>query len=344
MKKFHLTLTLTLLFSLMVITGCGGDKAPTAGSGGDANLLAMIPIDASGVFVLNVKEFSKLEIFNKMIEDFKKKEANPDDKAFKDYQDFVNMTGIDPAKDIHGMAFGIFGDINPAGAEPDFAAVLNISYDKDKILGLIKSKFQEKNKELKEEDYQGSTLFMTKDDKGKDVAFSFMSDKLIGIGKPAALKKIIDVSKGTVKSILDNEKVKPYLKEVAGKMSCFFFDFPEMAKKVHDTGMFKADLSKAELMFGFVEYKGSAWNGLMQIVSQNQEGNEQLVTTLNGLKGMANMAGPEYGELVNNINLSSTADAIKLSFTFSEELIQKIQKKVEEQQKGMMTPSSTDGN
>ena len=106
--------------------------------------------------------------------------------------------------------------------------------------------------------------------------------------------------------------------------------------------MFKADLSKAEVIVGQVDYTGSAWEGEIAVVCPNEEGNKQLVNALNGLKGMAAMGGPEVAELVNNINLSASADQITLTFSITDELIDKLKKKMEEKAKGMVPPPPTE--
>ncbi len=339
MKKIRVTLTLAVtlfLFSLLIVSGCG-DKGVGSAKGED--LLTFVPENAAGMLAVNFKKVAELEVFNKTIEDLKKKQPEPEEKGFKSYQDFIDQTGIDPQKDIHALVLAFFGDLKISGqSEPDFAAVLSLNYDKDKMLGLIKSKLAEEKEDLKEEKYQNLTIFKAKDEKGKNVAFSFISDRLIVVGRDIQVKLVIDLSKGKGKNIFNNKKVKPYLKEISGQMASFFFNFPEEGKKVHDAGMFKMDLSKAELFFGHVNYKGDAWTGEIQLVSHNPEGNEQLVTTLNGMKGMAAMGGPEIAELVGNINLSATADAIKISFSLSNELLKKMQKKIGAQKSGITPP------
>lgn len=336
MKRFQILFTVTLfLVSLLIVSGCG-KKAPAAKG---ENLLSLVPENAAGAFAVDFKKVAELDIFTRMIDDLKKKTADPESKDFESYQDFVDKTGIDPQKDFHAMVFALFGDLQMSGqVEPDFAAVIKLNYDKSKLLELIKGEVKKAKQDLGEETYKGLTYFKSEDEKGKEIAFSFMSDELIVLGRPSQLKQVIDLFKGEGKNILDNERVKPYLEKVGGEMVSFFFDFPAEAKKVHDTGMFKVDLSKAELFFGYANYKGSAWNGEIQLVSKNPEGNEQLVTTLNGFKGMAAMGGPEAAELVNAIDLTSSADAIKISFNITDELIKKLQEKVKAPQTGLAAP------
>jgi hypothetical protein len=120
-------------------------------------------------------------------------------------------------------------------------------------------------------------------------------------------------------------------------MVSFVLEFPEDAKKVHQSPMGGSiDLSKAEVILGELNFNGSAFTGEISLLCDNEEGNNQLVTTLNGFKGMAAMMGPEVGELVNKINLTASADKVTLSFDIPQELLEKLQKKIAEKTQGMM--------
>ncbi len=70
------------------------------------------------------------------------------------------------------------------------------------------------------------------------------------------------------------------------------------------------------------------------MISHNEEANQQLVSTLNGLKMMAAAGGPEVEELVKNVDLKASADSVKLKVTMTEELVEKLRSKMS----GTMTP------
>ena len=54
------------------------------------------------------------------------------------------------------------------------------------------------------------------------------------------------------------------------------------------------------------------------------------------LPGLADgVAGPEVAELISNIQLTAEADHIKLSFSLSNELLEKLREKAQEKQKGI---------
>jgi hypothetical protein len=130
--------------------------------------------------------------------------------------------------------------------------------------------------------------------------------------------------------------LKPFQGKLkADSLFSFAIEFPTELRKLQDGGMFKFDLTKAEAIIGNFSYSSKTWIGEMVMISNNKEGNEQLVSTLNGLKMMGAAAGPEVGELINNIQLSANADSIVLKMKVTEELAKKLKEMAEKKSKGM---------
>jgi hypothetical protein len=329
MKKFFSASFMTaFVFALMLIPGCGGDKGVT-GSGG-VDLFSFLPDTATGVIYVNVKAFASNKLFDTFIEKAKEKKPENAGRMFTDYQDFVTKTGIDPKRDFHALAVAVMGALEPG--KEDVAMVANVDYDKEKVLAALK----ESEEVITEEEYDG-VLILKKE--GDDDVLTFVSENIVAVGNIDAVKKVIDLSKGKGKNVMSNDLLKGYIKKFkADDIASFVVEFPTDSKKVHDMGMAKIDLTKAEVILGGITYSGSAWTGEMAMICPNEEGNTQLVNTVNGLKGMAAMAGPEVGELVNNINLAASSDKVTLSFNIPDELLEKLQKKMEEKVKGMAPP------
>jgi len=75
------------------------------------------------------------------------------------------------------------------------------------------------------------------------------------------------------------------------------------------------------------------------LISFNEEGNKQITDMLNGLKSLGAMGSakePELAQLLNSIQLSSAADHIKLTFSLSEELMNKLGAKAKDKAKTMV--------
>jgi len=189
---------------------------------------------------------------------------------------------------------------------------------------------------MTEDNYKGVGLFKFKDKKGADIGLALLNEKTIAMGAISGVQKVIDLSKGEGQSIADG-KLKPYLSKIdKGAVFSFVMEFPKESRKVQDGGMFKFDLSKAEALIGNAKYSGSAWEGDIVMISNNPEANEQLVSTLNGLKMMAAAGGPEVVEVVENIELKASADSVTLSFSISDALLEKVKDSIEKKKKGMM--------
>lgn len=328
MRKRFLMLTITVLLStLLMIPGCGGDKT-TAGGDGEMDLFSLLPDNASGVFSVNFKKLAQLDFFDKVIKESEKKEKKPGE-FFENYQDFVDKTGIDPKKDVHAMVFGLYGQLG--AGEPDTVFLANLNYTQDTLLKIIK----EKAPGYTEDTYEGVGVHKFKDEKGSDMALAFLSENIIAAGRPDLLMKVIDLHKGKGQSITANESMKPHFNRIkSGAIATFIIGLPEEAKKVHDIGMFKMDLTKAEAVVGYLDNEGNTWTGEITMISHNEEANQQLVSTLNGLKMMAAAGGPEVQELVNNMDLKASADNVKLKVTLTGELLEKLRNKLA----GTMTP------
>jgi len=321
MKKFFiLSLALSLVLSGLLFVGCGESSATK----GRLDLLTYIPNGAAGLVEFDFGRFAQLEIFDTLVKDNKKEEVEKD-AMFKNYQDFIDKTGVDPQKDIHGLVMAFYGDIEVGKGNQNMVAVANMNYDKEKLLNLMK----EKGEKLTEEKYGEFTLYKTKKD---DMVLSFLSPNLATVGKSDVVKKVVDLFEKKGENIYKSESLKPFIKQFKdNSIFSFVFALPENMKKVQGEGSpVKVDLSKAEAVLGFADYNDDVLNGEIVVVSHNEEGNTQAVTTLNGLKGMGAMAGPEVAELLNNITLTSSADEIKLAFAISKGLMEKLKAKADE--------------
>ncbi len=327
-----------IVVSLLNFTGCGSKTKPAAS--GIQNLLSFIPENATGIFTLNMKKIVQLDLFKEKIAELKKGETAKQDEFLKKYSEFVDNTGINPEKDLDSMVLAMFDSISfNENENKNFVAVINLKHDKEKILSFI----QKKGETYKTEDYQGQTLYNFSTEKGDEITLSFFQGDMLAFGEINHLKQVVDLSRKKGKNIQDNPKLKPLLAQLkSDSMISFFFDFPEKMKEAQPEGTpFKMDLSKAETLIGFVDHETNSWEGEIKLISKDEESNKQIVNLLNGLKGMAALAGPEVSELVSNINLSSSAENIKLAFSISDELLKKLQAKAKEKAEGYMQPNQT---
>jgi len=324
MRKLTLFLTLAVaIFALLFTTGCNDKSSNGTSSAEIVKLYSYIPDSAAGIFTIDFKKIVSLSLLDKFKENTKFEDFGKTQKVFKDYKDFVDKTGIDPKKDIKAAVVAVYGKFNKEN--PEMSAVISLKYDKQKLLSLLKKS----DTDFIETDYKGVTLYSIKKETGKERGFVFLKDDVIVAGTIKGVKKVVNTMSDKGKNILSNSKMKPYIK-TAGNSSIFSFVivFTEEMKKVKGNNMIKADLSKAESIYGNVDFESNIWSGEIILVSHDEEGNTNLVTSLNGLKGIGALAGPEIAELLKGISISSATNSINLTFKISNELMGKLESKV----------------
>lgn len=321
MKRRILTLFIAVVFILTAVVLISGCKKGKAGE-----TLSIIPENASLVANINFQKLAQLPIFDKSIKEAEEKNVEKPSKYFKDYKDFVEKTGIDPKKDITAMSIAVIGPMKEGmGQAPNFVAVAGLTYKKDKIINFIKSM----GTEFKEEQYNGETIYKFIDEEQKEGAVVFLEGN-IAMGFPNAVKNVIDTFKGKMKSVKENAMMKAPLEKMnPAAIFSFAMGIPEDAKKEHKVGgMMSIDMTKAECVFGNIDYADKTWTGLVQLVSKNETANQSLATTLEGFKGMMGAGGAEFAELAGKIKFTATAEAVKMEVSLSEALLEKIQQKL----------------
>ena len=131
-------IVLVLFLALFTFTACTKEAgAPKAGTAKATDLLGMIPADVQGVFFMDVNKAMSTEFANKMIQE---------NEDYQKYQEFVEKSGLDPQKDIYYLAVGVMGELQ--GEDSEGVGVINMKYDPDTILDLIKEKVAEEENSL----------------------------------------------------------------------------------------------------------------------------------------------------------------------------------------------------
>ena len=336
MKKKILALSLILVV-LLLIPAC---KKKAAGQMNTEAMLAMVPEGPVMLMAFNFRQFAALDLFDKTVKEDWQKNAKAG-KAFKDYQDFVQQTGIDLQKDVFAVIGAMYGSMD--SQNPEAVGIINLKYDQAKLLAV----FKEKQAFSGEEKYGEQTIYTLKDEKDptKEMRLAFLNKSSIAIGSPLPVKKAIDLSLKRGTSVLKTAALMKYVDKM-NKDVMFWMavgNIPEKMKSAPAGGMMPVDLSKAEAFTAFADFKSKTFSGELRLISQNETGNKQIADMLNGLKSLGAMGAskePELGQLLNSIQLSSAADHVKLTFSFSEELLNKLGAKAKDKAKAMAAPAA----
>jgi hypothetical protein len=337
--------TLWMLMVLMLVSvGCKKKEA-IAGKASVEEMLTMLPENPALVLSFDFHKFAAMDLFDKMISK-KSEPAGEEKKIFKDYPDFVAKTGIDLKKDLFYITFALYGNM-AAGSEPEGVGVVNLKYDPNKILGLLK----QNQMTLSQETYNGITVYSVKDPEqklvksGKDFRFAFLNPSNIALGTPNQVKMAIDLSKGKGTSARKSKALGACLERI-DQQAMFWLALTALPESVKSQpkagGMFPVDLSKAESFLGFIDYRDKMLSVEFQLISRNEPGNKQLADTLNGFKAIGAMGlgkdpkNAELGELLNSIAITASADSLKLKLAISEQLMNKLGEKAKSTAEGYM--------
>jgi len=333
MKKKMLALSLVMVM-LLLSPSCK-KKAP--GQLSSEALLGLVPEGPVMLISFNLQQLAALDFFDKMLKDDWQKNVKAG-KAFKDYGDFKQQTGIDLQKDLYASVIAIYGSFE--SENPDMVGIINLKYDPSKLLAV----FKDKNVITAEEKYRDLVLYTLKSDdagKNKDMRLAFLNKANIVVGSPLQVKRAIDLNQQGGKSVLQTPALMKYVNTL-DKKSMFWLavgNIPDKMKQAPQGGMMPVDLSKAEAFTAFVDYKNKTFSGELRLISRNEAGNKQIADMLNGLKSLGAMGAskePELGQLLNSILLSSAADHVKLTFSLSEELMNKLGAKAKDKAKAMV--------
>ena len=314
-------IVLTVLVTVF-IAACGGDKGLKAGSATGESLMKLLPEATRGVMVIDVARAVATTGTAKALED---------EKARTAYEEFVKAVGIDPMKDVFYVVMGVTG---PADAkEPDGAVLVNLRYEREPLLELVKGNVVE----FAEEDYSGVALYKGRaDDRtGRMACGAFLDDSNILVGTESAVKGVIDVYRKKAASMAGSVDLGRALKGVNKSAIAWgaMIVPPDLAgKAAEENPMFKVMEGITALTMSF-DYRNRNLLIDMRTMGGTKDQNANLASTINGLKGLgAMMAGqePALGEALAGIEITSGADYVRLYATLPEELLQKLQKIAQE--------------
>jgi hypothetical protein len=332
MKKlaaFGIVVSLVLVSFVACGKKAGG---PGAGAAGTEALLKLLPKNAQGVIVVDFHRAITMQFADKAIKE---------DKNQAKYQEFIKETGIDPQKDIYGLAVALAGQTEGAAMKQEAAVVVSLKYDKALLLAMMKKD----GAEVKEETYEGVVVYSgVKAEPGKPpVSAAFLDPSTVVAGSDGVVRQVIDVFAKKGESILKNDVLAAIIK-TANKDAmvwCAFAVPEEAAKKLAQSNPMMSSLEGMKAMTLFFDYRDKTF--LMEIRAQggDQAKNKQLADMLTGFKALgagAAAKNPDVGELLNRIEVSSGADFVKIAAGLPEDVLERLTKSAAKKVEGMVKP------
>lgn len=307
---------IALIFVFFSLSSCKKeDETPKAGSASVDDMLRLVPEDAIGVFFIDFHKAMSTEMVNKAIKE---------SKGYEKYQEFIQITGIDPQKDIYFVAAAV----TEATEKAKGGAIVNMKFDKEALLSLVRAKAAEEGQEITEEDYNGVPVYSVWE-KGEATLFTFMDDSNIIAGNDVVVRSIIDVLQKKKENVFKNKALSDLIaKTNKSAMIWGAMLIPEEAmSKVASQNPMLGSLQSINAASMYFDYKNTNLIAEIKVMSSDEEKNKEVADLLNGVKAMGSMAAaqkPEIGELVKNIEIASTADHVKIYASIPEELINKL--------------------
>lgn len=338
MKKF-MTIGIAVIFTLFSFISCGEKTfAPVAGKAKAEDMLRLIPKDMVAVFFLDIHRILTIEFVDKFIQENLNKELF---QKFTDYQNFVETTGIDPQKDIYFIVAAVR---EMEKEEKEGVGIINLKYNKDALLSIIKEKAAEEEKtEFIEEEYNGFAIYTIKE-KDEEGSFAFLDESNIAAGNKNEVKSIINILQKKEENILSNEIFAPLLAQT-NKKAMFWGAIavpPEATSKLMAKNPMLSVLEAISGASLHLDYKNKNVIVEINFMSSDEIKNQEMADSLNQFKSLGAMIQIQdlnMGEILDRIEITSGPDYVKIYARFPEDLPKniidklKMEKKTEEKEK-----------
>jgi len=321
MKKIAIFgLSFLLVFS--IFSACAKKAAfPKAGSATADDMLTLLPKNSQGVVVIDVHRAMTTDIAQKLIKE---------NKEYQKYQEIITEIGIDPQKDVFFAAIGVSGDMKEKTSSG--VGVVNLKYSKDKLIAAIKK--HEAN--LEEKTYEGIPMFSSPSEGEKRAFGAFLDESNILIGPEKEIQTVVDIYKKKSESVVKNKDLMAFIKTVNRRAilwSAFLLP-PEQMKTMAEGNPFLSNLQYVKSLSLYFDYKNKGLEAEIKAVGTDEKKNKEVADFLNGLKGLGGLTGsqkPELGELLNKIEIESTAEYVKIYANIPQDLLDKLGQEAQKQ-------------
>jgi hypothetical protein len=282
------------------------------------DMLSLIPKEVNVAFFINFQRIVTIEALNKLIKEQLNKEKF---EEFTDYHKFIEATGIDPLRDIFFIAAASTGKLEE-DQEEGFG-IINLKYNKDALLSWIKEK-TEKEQNLKEERYNGFTIFTIKEN-DEEVSMAFINDSNIVAGNKGEVQSVVDVIRKKRENIYKNEAFSSLLTQM-DKGSILWGGViipPDLKKKISDKHAMLNIIESVNALSLSFDYRNKNIIIDNKIICRNEAKNQELANSLNQLKAtgaVIKIQDFSLGDILNRIEISAGSDFVRIYASFPENL------------------------
>ncbi len=319
MKRFTAIAT-AITLALFAHLACAQKTAsPKAGTAKAEDMLRLVPKDVIAVFFVDFHRAMQIESLSKTFQENKSNET---------LKEFIDTTGIDPQKDIYFIAGGLAGEMEQ---KPNVLVIINLKYNRETLLSLVKEKM-EKEEQLLEEEYAGYKIYSVK--KGEEgVSFSFIDDSNLFAGDEISVKSGLDVLQKKKDNVFKNEALSSLIAKTNKEAILWgAVAIPhEAQEKVASANPFLSALKDIHaLSLGF-DYRNKNIIVEIKAMSSDPSKNHEVADFLNSIKTMGAMTTIQdfnLGELLDKIEITSGPDHVRIYARFPENFFEELKSKL----------------
>ena len=333
---------IAVIFALFSLISCQkGIFAPATDSAVAEEMLRLIPKDVAAVFFINFNGAMQIE---KVDEFFNEKVQDEKFEGYSDYQKLIEMTGIDPKKDIQFIAVAMKEGTERYTENYDEWAVgiVNLKYNKDSLMSFIRFKNEEEGSQIIEEEYNGLTLYTVKEIvKGKEEehSFTFIDKSNIVAGDVNLVKSVINVMQKKEESVLKNEKFSTLFRDI-DKGALFWGGVlipAETTAKLAQEVPIASSMEAVQAVSLLFDYDDRNIMAEIKLVSDDPIKNQEIADNLISLKSMGSMITIQefnFAEVLDRIEIYSAPDHVKIFASFPEDFFNNFMDKFTLKDKG----------
>jgi hypothetical protein len=275
--------------------------------------LRSIPSDSQFVFGLNVQKFAASPIYTK----FRNSESRP---IGNDLAEFIEKTGLDPARDI---AFLVVGGRSGANMKGEGVAIAVGNFDANKITSYIRTKLSPV-----QTSYGSASIMMVPEHKTNtaDKGIVFLDEQLIALGDLESLKAVLDVRGKGYQSILSNPAMGSLIDSIdVNEMIWFAGDVAAALSKTPVPTPLGPNISFIQRVAGTMNI-GDAVVGKIMAVAQDADSASKLADMVRGFIAVGQLSGsrnPELKTVLSGLTVSQNENQVSLAVNFPAAILEK---------------------
>jgi hypothetical protein len=272
--------------------------------------LGYVPSDAVVVAFANVRDLMASN-FRQQVKGLEPSEHQHGQEELK------NAIGIDIEKDIDYVVACMLASPTSGTDAKNGYILARGNYDQPRIEAFIREKGGI------EQDYRGKKMFVhatsegTTDGAVHAMAVTFIDSKVVALGTPEALQKVIDLQFGDGRTVLTNPELLDMIKGVESGNAWVVGRFDVLSKQAHLPSQVQSQIPQIT-WFSATGHVNGGLNGTVSVQARDEAAAVNLRQVVAGFIALARMqasAKPELNALVQSITLNTDAgNTVSVSF------------------------------